>query len=515
MKKSPSSTTTKLLAASLGLAVAGLTQQALATDSIWTGTLTGGSQDWQTATNWSTNPTIPSGAGDTATFNNNLTGNTTLLLNGAVTLGSLTGLDTNNELNIQNGTGGSITFDTGSVTVPTINSSRSGGVAILLYATVNGTNGLTITAPTDGEIRVNGSTNWAGFSGGLTIAQGRLSLQADANGTNVTLPTDERLTLGTTGTTNFNLNNRPATVASLVGTSSSFIYNSQAASSRTLTVGDTSTDANFAGTIGQKDDGTSQNLMAFAKQGTGTQTISGSIVGSTTVSVNTNGGTLVYSGATISTTGNTTVNSGSTLKISGTVSQGSGANAGRIFVQGGATLTSSGANATIVLSDTNAGSTGLSVTGTTTPGGNGSIGTLTLVGTKSVRAVAAFETGSTFTFDLGAGLASDQIAVTGGQASDVFFQGSNVLNFNDLTSGSLSAGNYTLFSSDVSGSFVNFSNLSIGTGLSGYSASLLQSGNNVVLNIAAVPEPGAWAAVGGFLGFLAIGRRIRNRKLSA
>jgi hypothetical protein len=412
------------------------------------------------------------------------------------------------EINIQNGTGGSITFDTGSATVPTINSSRSGGVALLLYATVSGTNGLTITAPTTGEIRFRNETNWAGFSGGLTIAQGRLSLQADANGTNITLPTDERLTLGTAGTTNFNLNNRPATVASLVGTSSAYIYNSQVASSRTLLVGDASTDANFAGTIGQDNAGGNVNVMAFAKQGAGTQTISGSIVGSTTVTVNTNGGTLVYSGATVSTTGNTTVNSGATLKINGTVSQGTGANAGRIFVNSGATLTSSGADATIILSDANAGFTGLSVTGTTKPGGDGSIGTLTLNGTNSTRAVAAFEGGAALTLDLGAGLTSDRIAIIGGQSNDIFFQGSNVINFNDLTSGSLSAGDYTIFSSDVSGSFVNFSNLSIGTGLGAYAGSTLQmSGNNIVLNV--VPEPGAFAMLLGGMGMLTLLRRRR------
>jgi hypothetical protein len=482
---------------------------ALATDSTWVGA-SGSGQDWQTVTNWSTNPTIPNGAGDSATFGNTLTSNTTVLLNGGVTLGSLTNLDTNNEINIQNGTGGSITFDTGTATVPTIDvSARTGGVGILLYATVNGSNGLKITGSTTTEIRFNGSTDWSGFSGGLTIAQGVLSLQADATGNKV-LPTDERLTLGTTGTTNLNLNNRPATVGSLAGTSSSYIYNSQAASSRTLTVGDTSTDADFAGTIGQKSDASSMNAMAFAKQGTGTQTVSGSIVGLTTVSVN--AGTLVLSGATISTTGNTTISSGATLTISNTVSQGVGANAGRIFVNSGATLTGSG---TLALSDTNAGSTGLSVTGDTKPGGDGTIGTLTLDGTNSVRAVAAFESGSTFTFDLGAGLTSDTIAITGAQASDMYFQGSNVLNFNDLTGGSLSIGSYTLFTSDASSSYVNFGNLSIGSGLSGYSASLQQSGNDIVLNITAVPEPNTWALVGGFLGVAAVYRRIRRRHSDA
>jgi autotransporter-associated beta strand protein len=240
--------------------------------------------------------------------------------------------------------------------------------------------------------------------------------------------------------------------------------------------------------------------------GAGTQTITGSITG--TGAVNANAGTLVYDGAAISMTGSTNVASGATLRIANTVSQGTGANAGRIFVNSGATLTGTG---TIAFSDTNAGSTGLSVTGVTKPGGTGTIGTLTFDGTNSVRAVAAFETGATFTFDLGAGLTSDLIALTGGQASDIFFQGSNVLNFNDLTGGSLSVGDYTLFSSDVSGAFANVGNLSVGTGLDGYAATLQQSGNNLVLNIAAVPEPGTLALIGCGLGFLTLCRR-RQRK---
>ena len=491
----PRTTSVRFLALSLGLTVAGFTQQASATDSTWAGAF-GGTQNWQTATNWSTNPTIPSSAGDTATFSSSLNANTTVQLNGTVTLGSLTSQSTTNELNIQNGTGGSITFNTGSATVPTINLSRSSGVGLLLYATVNGSNGLTIIGTTTTEIRVNGSTNWAGFSGGLTIARGYVTLQADANGTNTTLPTDERLTLGTVGTTNFNLNNRPATVASLVGTSSSYIYNSTASSSRILTVGDASTDAVFAGTIGQKSDGTSVNDMKLAKQGAGTQTISGSIVGLTTVDVNTNGGTLILNGSN-SYSGTTTVNSGGRLLVNGT--HAPSANSGRYLVLAGSTL---GGTGTIKPYDTTGSLTGLSIAGVTSPGNpsvNGGIGTLTIDGSNSTRAVVAFEGAGTWAMQLGAFGTGDKIALVNGQTNDVFFN-NNVINFTDTTSGNLAGGQYVLFSADVANTYSGLTKdgsgfitagLTIGSGLSAYSGSTLQVvGNNIVLNLNA-PAPGA------------------------
>lgn len=501
-----------------------LPQLAQAVDATWTGALTGNTNDvthtWTgTTTNWSTG-TIPTTAGDNITFANNLSGNLTVFLGGAVTAGTITNLDTNNEINIQNGTGGSITFDTGSVTVPSINvSARTGGVGLLLFATVNGTNGLSITGSPTTEIRVNGSTNWAGFSGGLTITQGVLSLQADT-GSNTVLPTDERLTLGTVGTTNFNLNNRNATIGSLAGTSSSFIYTSVAASSRTLTVGDSSTDANFAGTIGMNSSGANLNVMGFAKQGTGTQTVSGSIVGLTTVTVNTSGGTLLLSGSN-SYTGQTTVNSLGTLIVSGTHNQGTGANAGRYIVNSGGTL---GGNGAILLSDTSGGLTGMSVSGVLSPGQagiSGGIGNLTINATNSVRSALAMEAGGTFSFQLDAGLASDRITVIGGaQASDVFFT-NTVINFSDLTGGSLAAGQYLLVDGDAAtgysgltvdgGGFIT-AGLTIGTGLGDYTGSTLQLvGNDIVLNV--VPEPSTMGLLGlGLCG--AAGWFRRSRRLA-
>lgn len=298
-----------------------------ATDATWVGA-SGAGQNWQTATNWSTNPTIPNGAGDKAIFANTLSANTTVLLNGAVTLGSLVNLDINNEINIQNGTGGSITFDTGTSTVPSIDvSARTGGVGLLLYATINGSNGLDITGATTTAIRFNASSDWAGFSGGLSIKQGVLAPQAGnynyttfvPSSINKVLPTDERLTLGATGTTDFNLSSgRDIALGSLSGTSSSYIYNSSTgASFAVLAVGnDNTSGAVFGGTIGNNSGNTtSANILHLHKIGTGTQEISGKITGSGNIIVN--GGTLFLSNSANNNdyTGTTTVNSGATLKI--------------------------------------------------------------------------------------------------------------------------------------------------------------------------------------------------------
>jgi autotransporter-associated beta strand protein len=308
------------------IAFAVVTQSASATDANWTGA-SGGTQNWQTATNWSSNPAIPTNAGDTATFTNTLLNNTTIQLNGAVTIGSLVNLDTNNEINIQNGTGGSITFDTGSVAVPTIDvSARTNGVGLLLYATVNGSNGLSITGSASTTIRVNrDNTDWAGFSGGLAITQGLIAPQAGNYNystqvvtVNKVLPTDERLSLGSVGTTTLQLSSsRDIAVGSLAGTSNAAVYNSTTGGLfAVLAVGNDNTSGSvFAGTVGALTDGTGPNMLHVHKIGSGTQEFSGKVRGTGNVTVY--GGTLILSDTANGNdyTGTTTVNSGATLKI--------------------------------------------------------------------------------------------------------------------------------------------------------------------------------------------------------
>jgi autotransporter-associated beta strand protein len=190
----------------------------------------------------------------------------------------------------------------------------------------------------------------------------------------------------------------------------------------------------------------------------------------------------------------TTVEAG-TLLVNGVHTQGTGSNAGRYLVSGGAKLGGSG---TIKLSDTNAGTTGLSISGILAPGASaGSIGTLTVDGLNSVRSMMAIEGSGSLLWDLNTGLTADVLALTNASANDLFFN-NNVINFNDLSAGSLGLGTYTLITSDASSSFsgltltgsVITAGLSIGTGLESYPAATLElSGNNIVLKLSAIPEP--------------------------
>lgn len=216
-------------------------------------------------------------------------------------------------------------------------------------------------------------------------------------------------------------------------------------------------------------------------------------------------------------TGGTTV-TGGRLLVSNT--SGSGTGAGAVTVASGGVFGGTG----IILPT---GSNGITVSGTLAPGGsvsattggsfNDSVGTLTF-NLGSTTGVVTMSSGSNFTFDLGAGVTASKISITSGTAGDLVFNG-NTVNFNNISGGTLANGSYTLFTADaavysgltVDGSNFITSGLSIGSGLSGYTANLQLSGNNIVLNLVAVPEPNQAAlCVIGLLGLMVCIRRRRQ-----
>ncbi len=144
--------------------------------------------------------------------------------------------------------------------------------------------------------------------------------------------------------------------------------------------------------------------------------------------------------------------------------------------------------------------------------GNDGIGTLTINGSRTGETVLAMDLGAKFVFELdsaGSGsFLSDRVAlINDGSAGGIGFHG-NVIDFVDLSSGQLAPGAYLLFSANRADNFYNLTTdgngyildgLGIGSGLDAYDGSSLQVvGNDIVLNVVAVPEPASVGLI--FLG---------------
>ena len=201
-----------------------------------------------------------------------------------------------------------------------------------------------------------------------------------------------------------------------------------------------------------------------------------------------------------------------------------GATAGNVFTVAEGTLL---ANTAVSGTNSATGAAGVSVlsaailggTGQITPGAGKQIviadggviapgaglGTLTINGANTTTAVLVLMPGAQLNYELNssgpANFQSDKITLLNGAANDISFS-ANTFNFNDLSSGALPPGAYTLFSAaavnNYSGLAVDSNGFvtagpTIGTGLEGYSANLQVVGANLVLNVAPTPYT-AWKA---------------------
>ncbi|MCU0791262.1 MAG: autotransporter-associated beta strand repeat-containing protein [Opitutaceae bacterium] len=503
---------------------------AYATDGSWSssGALTGVTTTWETTSNWD-GGTVPSGTGAIATIQQNLTGNVNITTSG-VTLGTInfsdTGSGTDNRISLGSGTW---TFATSSGT-PTINIGQSGDtIDIPLQingATITGSQGLKLSVASGvtwtgvgSSVRIGGAVTWTSFTGALTLDAGRFTTE-NAN----VLPSASELVLsnGTyiraVGVSNSNTT-RDQTIGGLSSSDSTTIISGgdNATATGNLTINTAaSTSYTFAGKIGANimDTGAAleNSRIAIIKNGTGTQKFSGANIyaGTTTI----NDGTLLVNGTHIADTST----SGAGLAALTT--------RGAYVVNSGATL---GGTGTIKPYDATGGGIMVDVkSGGIVAPGDGGVGTLTFDQTASARTNLWLSSGALLAFDLGAGLASDRIAFVGNASVvEAGFNG-NVINFTDRTSGVLSAGDYLLFDGDTntnyngltlgsaftgasfSGSLIT-SGLSIGTGLEAYAgATLFQSGNDIYLNVAAIPEPSAFAAFAGLGALAAVSLRRRR-----
>ncbi len=223
----------------------------------------------------------------------------------------------------------------------------------------------------------------------------------------------------------------------------------------------------------------------FTKSGPGVLELSAdnTYTGSTTVSA----GTLKLTGIGDISGGALSVKSGAILDVTGV--------AGAIFgtastqpLSGAGTLSAAGKVFTF----------GGSVSpGDATPGdltfSGGAGGTLSLASNSS------------FIFDLGT--ASDRVALTGTSTLDI---GTGVLEYSDFTfnvGAGFSEGTYTLFSGATTLGVGNALGGALSGSLAGFNATLALSGNDVVLNVTAVPEPGSAALLLGAIAILGARRR--------
>jgi autotransporter-associated beta strand protein len=278
-----------------------------------------------------TSGNVPNGTDAVATFGSTITNlSKVVAIQNPITIGTLifNGNSTNKDLNlISSSTGGAtlsaLTFQVSSGT-PIITNSNTNlmrlglGDASFQAETlkISGTQGLILNSTSTGGFRIE-NVDWSGFTDGaggmgtLTVQQGAVSLQTGANilgtGTgaiNVTVGN-----VSTTGSGALLSLSAGQTVNILNGASLGRISGAQ-----TLTVGaGNGSGGDFAGIIGQDLGGGNSNTN-LTKTGSGTQTISGTIVSATgNVTVNGAGGTLILSGSN-SYGGSTTVTAG-TLRV--------------------------------------------------------------------------------------------------------------------------------------------------------------------------------------------------------
>lgn len=214
-------------------------------------------------------------------------------------------------------------------------------------------------------------------------------------------------------------------------------------------------------------------------------------------------GTAVLSGANTY-SGPTLVNAG-TLLVANTTGSGTGTSA--VTVAAGATFGGTGIVApggANIISVANGGF--VSAGGVSTE-----IGNLKLDGGSTTGSLLTMTSGAKFVFDLGSLNSSDKISFLNYAVGDL------TLNNTAFTFNNVQAGQYVLFdfyadggttltASGLTGASFN---LAGSTGLTGYTASLdFGTTGQVILNLAAVPEPGTWALLGfGFLTVVVLRRR--------
>lgn len=258
------------------------------------------------------------------------------------------------------------------------------------------------------------------------------------------------------------------------------------------------------------------NSEVISKSGSGTQILSGNI-GGNSASIAVSNGTLVLAG-TNTYTGGTSVTGGTLLANS---ISGSSTGTKAVTITGTGTLGGSGF---FNPSGVTAANSVSFATGTTlAPGTAGNTDTLTLKSAGSTAGYVGLASGTKLSFNLNTGLASSSLSITSAFSGEVSgLNNTDIFNFTDLSGGNLTAGLYTLISTDdtTTNPFGTTTTTTlVGTtinGLNGYTAQLQingGSGTDFTLQLditSAVPEPSTWALMLGGFALLVTWQRRRR-----
>jgi autotransporter-associated beta strand protein len=415
----------------------------------------------------------------TLTFNST-DGTNTLTTAATVTLTAATTLTTASAVNIADAVSGGFTLTKAGTSTLTLS-----GAAANTYSGVT-----TVNA---GELDLNKTAGVNAIAGDLTIGDGTgtdtVKLLASDQIANTSV-----VTLTNAGSAVLNLNNQSEVIGSLTDSTTGASTSAVQLGTGTLTFGDSS-NRTYGGVIS----GTGGNIV---KQGSGTQTLSGtnSYSGTTTI----NGGTLTLDNNNSTTTGrlqNTsgiTVNSGGTLLLA--QSSGGSANTDRINDSAGVTLSGGGTFKTGGLSE------GTRPTNSGSSNGVAGMGALTLTSTSSV---------SHATFDFLAGANGSSLVFGGSPASLVGGNGAFVdIKFWTGTAGSdnsLTGNDRLLFAINPSLTNAQLANYQFfndaGTAFA-IGGTIIAYGNE--FELVPVPEPSTWVAAA--LALIAIGfSQLRKR----
>ena len=352
---------------------------ARAQSGTWT---TDGDGNWSDTTKWS-GGTVADGAGNTATFNMNITANRTVTLDSSRTIGTILFGDTsgNSLWTLRTLTGSVLTMDNGA-SKPKIRAVQ-GGTGFRLNLVIAGTNGFRGPDTASGVLALGAANT---YTGDTEIDRNILKLgvvNAIPSGpgygnvmllANVGNPGDtSKLDLSTFSPTINGLNSDFDPVANPSYPNAPYVYSTGGAGTSTLTVGAGDANGEFGGVI---TNGSTTRLLALTKIGNGTQSLTNAntYTGATIIS----GGTLrLRFGGSIANSASITVGAGATFDVSGV-------SAPPYVIGAGKTLNGTGATGTIAGDLSLAASAPLVLAYVSgTPTLNVSSGTLTLNGSAT------------------------------------------------------------------------------------------------------------------------------------